>query len=153
MFKRILVNSGLHTWVHLPPACRMDVLILLQWWHGHTLLSMTPPFYVSWSRRGHLDHADSSDSKARSYTRLVCRNPELWWHAPLAWWWETQNTSPFMCVSECQMDWSSKAPDQKRSIPLGCELGLLERRFVKLEGDEDYGEALQACARARMSGA
>ena len=44
--------------------------------------------------------------------------------------------SPFMCASDCQMVWSSKAPDQKRSIPLVCELGLLERRFVKLEADE-----------------
>ena len=51
------------------------------------------------------------------------------------------------------MDWSSKAPDQKRSIPLVCELGLHEWRFAKLEADEDYGEALQARTRARMSGA
>ena len=48
------------------------------------------------------------------------------------------------------MDWSSKAPDQKRSIPLVCELGLLEWRFAKLAMNEDYGEALQARARARM---
>ena len=48
------------------------------------------------------------------------------------------------------MDWSSKALDQKRSIPLVCELGLLEWHFAKLELDEDYGEALQACARARF---
>ena len=61
--------------------------------------------------------------------------------------------SPFMCASECQMDWSSKASYQKRSIPLVCELGLLEWHFTKLEADEDYGEALQACARARMGGA
>ena len=51
------------------------------------------------------------------------------------------------------MDWSSKGMDQKRSIPLVCELGLLEWRFAKLEADEDYGEALQARARARMGGA
>jgi len=51
------------------------------------------------------------------------------------------------------MDWSSKAPDQKRSIPLVCELGLLEWCFAKLEADEDYGEALQARERARMGGA
>jgi len=51
------------------------------------------------------------------------------------------------------MDWSSKAPYQKRSIPLVCELGLLEWQFAKLEVDEDYGEALQERARARMSGA
>ena len=50
------------------------------------------------------------------------------------------------------MDWSSKGLDQKRSIPLVCELGL-EWQFAKLEADEDYGEALQASARARMSGA
>ena len=50
------------------------------------------------------------------------------------------------------MDWSSKAPDQKRSIPLVCELGLLEWCFAKLEADEDYGEALQARERARMGG-
>jgi len=31
-----------------------------------------------------MDHADSGDSKARSHTRLVCRNPGPWWHAPLA---------------------------------------------------------------------
>ena len=61
--------------------------------------------------------------------------------------------SPFMCASECQMDWSSKAPDQKRSIPLVCELELLEWRFAKLEADEHYGEALQARARTRMGGA
>ena len=34
-----------------------------------------------------------------------------------------------------------------------CELGLLEWQFAKLELDEDYGEALQARARARMGGA
>ena len=33
-----------------------------------------------------------------------------------------------------------------------CELGLLEWHFAKLEADKDYDEALQACARARMSG-
>ena len=43
--------------------------------------------------------------------------------------------------------------DQKRSIPLVCELGLLEWCFAKLEVDEDYGEALQAHVRARMGGA
>ena len=58
--------------------------------------------------------------------------------------------SPFMCASECQMDWSSKGLDQKRSIPLVCELGLQEWQFAKLEADEDYGEALQARGRARM---
>ena len=51
------------------------------------------------------------------------------------------------------MDWSSKAPYQKRSIPLVCELGLLEWHFAKLEADEDYGEALQARARAKLGGA
>ena len=51
------------------------------------------------------------------------------------------------------MDWSSRAPEQKRSIPLVCELGLLEWRFAKLLADEDYGEALQARERARMGGA
>ena len=51
------------------------------------------------------------------------------------------------------MDWSSKVPDHKRSIPLVCELGLKEWRFAKLEADEDYGEALQARERARMGGA
>ena len=50
------------------------------------------------------------------------------------------------------MDWSSKGLDQKRSIPLVCELGLHEWRFAKLEADEDYGEALQARTRARMGG-
>ena len=34
-----------------------------------------------------------------------------------------------------------------------CELGLLEWCLAKLEVDEDYGKALQACARARMGGA
>ena len=61
--------------------------------------------------------------------------------------------SPFVCASECQMEWGSKAPDQKRSIPLVCELGLLERCLAKLEVDEDYGEALQTHARARLGGA
>ena len=51
------------------------------------------------------------------------------------------------------MDWSSKALDQKRSIPLMCELGLLEWRFAKLAADEDYGEALKVRTRARMGGA
>ena len=49
------------------------------------------------------------------------------------------------------MDWSSKAPDQKRSIPLVCELGLLEWQFAKLEADEDYGEAF-ASARESKDG-
>ena len=51
------------------------------------------------------------------------------------------------------MDWSSKALDQKRSIPLVCELGLLEWCFAKLVADEDNGEALQVRTRARMGGA
>ena len=51
------------------------------------------------------------------------------------------------------MEWSSKAPDQKRSIPLVSELGMLERCLAKLEVNEDYGEALQARARARLGGA
>ena len=50
------------------------------------------------------------------------------------------------------MDWSSKAPYQKRSIPLVCELGLLEWHFAKLEADEDYAKALQVRSRARMGG-
>ena len=51
-----------------------------------------------------------------------------------------------MC--EWVLKWSGgvKASDQKRGIPLVCELGLLR-------ADEDYGEALQARARARMGGA
>ena len=61
--------------------------------------------------------------------------------------------SPFVCASSCQMEWSSRAPDQKRNIPLVCELGLLERCLAKLEVDEDYGEALQASASARLGGA
>ena len=99
-----------------------------------------------------MDHADSADSKAGSHIRLVCRTLVfggiLHWHDD----WR-RKMSLFMCASESQMDWSSKAPDRKRSIPLVCELGLLEWRFAKLEADEDYGEALQASARARMSGA
>ena len=59
--------------------------------------------------------------------------------------------SPLICASECQMDWSSKAPDRKRSIPLVCELGLLEWRFAKLEADEDYGKAF-ASARESKDG-
>ena len=51
------------------------------------------------------------------------------------------------------MEWSSNAADQKRSIPLVCELGLLEWCLAKLEVYEDYGEALQACARAWLGGA
>ena len=53
------------------------------------------------------------------------------------------------------LKWSGgvKASDQKRGFPVVCELELLERRFAKLEADEDYGEALQARARARMGGA
>ena len=47
MFKWRLVNSWLHTSVHLPLACKMDVLKLLQWWHGHILLLMNPPFFFA----------------------------------------------------------------------------------------------------------
>ena len=50
------------------------------------------------------------------------------------------------------MKWHSSALDQRRSIPLVCELGLLERRFAKLEADEDYAKALQVRSRARMGG-
>ena len=58
------------------------------------------------------------------------------------------------CVCEWGLKWSEglKASDQKRSIPLVCELGLLERRYEKLEADEDYGEVLQARSRARLGG-
>ena len=94
-----------------------------------------------------MDHADSADSKAGSHTRLVCRNPGPWWHAPLAQRLEAQNTSPFVCASGCRMDWSSRAPKQKRSIPLVCELGLLEWRFAKLVAEE-----ARLCKRAREQG-
>ena len=52
------------------------------------------------------------------------------------------------------LKWSGgvKASDQKRGIPLVCELGLLERRYAKLEADEDCGEILQVHARARLGG-
>ena len=58
------------------------------------------------------------------------------------------------CVCEWGLKWSEglKASDQKRSIPLVCELGLLERRYAKLEADEDCGEILQVHARARLGG-
>ena len=58
-------------------------------------------------------------------------------------------------VCERVLKWSGgvKASDQKRSIPLMCELGLLERRDAKTETDEDYGEALQVRATARLGGA
>ena len=45
------------------------------------------------------------------------------------------------------------AKPRTRREPLVCELGLLERRLAKLEVDEDYGEALQMHARARLGGA
>ena len=56
------------------------------------------------------------------------------------------------CVCKWGLKWSEglKASDQKRSIPLVCELGLLERRYEKLEADEDYGEVLQERSRARL---
>ena len=73
MFKWRLVNSGLHTWVHLPPACRMDVLILLQWWHwSYLVVDDSSISDAGWNRGGHIDHADSGDSKAGSHTQLVC---------------------------------------------------------------------------------
>ena len=58
-------------------------------------------------------------------------------------------------VCERVLKWSGgvKASNQKRSILLVCELGLLERRYAKLEADEDCGEILQAPARARLGGA
>ena len=53
-------------------------------------------------------------------------------------------------VCEQVLKWSGgvKASDLKRGIPLVCELELLERRFAKLEADEDYGEILQARTKA-----
>ena len=53
MFKWRLVNSGLHTWVYLPPACRMDVLILLQWWHwSYLVVDDSSISDVGWNRGG-----------------------------------------------------------------------------------------------------
>ena len=40
----------------------------------------------------------------------------IWWHDALGL--EVQSTSPLMHMSMCQTGWSSKAPDQKRSILL-----------------------------------
>ena len=93
-----------------------------------------------------MDHADSADSKAGSHIRLVCRTLVfggiLHWHDD----WR-RKMSLFMCASESQMDWSSKTPDQKRNIPLVCELGLLEWRFAKLEAEE-----ARLCKHAREQG-
>ena len=54
-------------------------------------------------------------------------------------------------VCERVLRWSGgvKASDHKRSIPLVCELGMLERRCAKLKADEDYGEV---CKHARGQG-
>ena len=50
--------------------------------------------------------------------------------------------------------WTGVAkPQTRKGAFLWCELGLQEWQFAKLEADEDYGEALQARARARIGGA
>jgi hypothetical protein len=65
------------------------------------------------------------------------------WHNALGL--EAQNTSPFIHASKCQLEWSSKGLERKRSIPLAlCVQELLERSYAKLEADEDYAKALQA---------
>jgi hypothetical protein len=45
---------------------------------------------------------------------------------------ETQSTSPFVHVSKCQSEWSSKSLERKRSIPLVCMRARAAR--VKLCG-------------------
>jgi hypothetical protein len=44
-----------------------------------------------------------ANNKARSYTRLVCKNHGPWWHDPLnnALELEVQNTSSFAHASKC----------------------------------------------------
>ena len=55
-------------------------------------------------------------------------------------------------VCERVLRWSGgvKASDHKRRIPLVCELGLLERRYAKLEANEDYGEVFASAHEGKV---
>ena len=50
------------------------------------------------------------------------------------------------------LKWSGwiKVSDQKRSIPLVCELRILERRYAKLEANEDYGEVFASAHEGKV---
>jgi hypothetical protein len=64
------------------------------------------------------------------------------WHNALGF--EAQNTSPFMHASKCQLEWSSRGLERKRSIPLALRAQeLLEQSYAKLREDEDSAKALQ----------
>ena len=56
------------------------------------------------------------------------------------------------CVCEWGLKWSEglKASDQKRSIPLVCELRILERCYAKLEANEDYGEVFASAHEGKV---
>ena len=63
----------------------MEVLELLQWWHGRIWLLTIPPFDVSLKWRRALRPSQLRRTiKIRSYTRLVCRNHEPRLHDLLA---------------------------------------------------------------------
>ena len=60
----------------------LDIIAVVVW--SYLNVDESSIFYASWSRGGHMDHADSADSKAGSHIRLVCRTlglgGMLHWH-------------------------------------------------------------------------
>ena len=80
----------------------MEVLELLQWWHGRIWLSMTPPVWCRPKRR----RAPCQLNwiiKVRSYTQLVCRNHGPRWHDPLAQCFGVGGAKciSFLCIWAC----------------------------------------------------
>ena len=80
----------------------MEVLELLQWWHGRIWLSMAPPFWCGPKRR----RAPCQLRwiiKVRSYTQLVCRNHGPRWYDPLAQCFGIGGVKyvSFLCIWAC----------------------------------------------------
>ena len=151
--RKINMSEGLVN-IDLPwhkPECTyqqrtwMEVLELLQWWHGRIWLSMTPPVWCRPKRR----RAPCQLMwiiKVRSYTRLVCRNHGPWWLDPLAQCFGIGGAKyvSFMCIWACANQGGVAKPWIVRGaflffcVRCGCW-----RRYAKLATDESC-KALQA---------
>ena len=75
--------------------------------------------------------------EAMSYTSLVCRNhalsEALHWHNAVGL--EAQSASPLVHLSMCQIAWSSKGLEGKRSIPLASMCTQAARESLCKAGD------------------
>ena len=117
----------------------MEVLKLLQWWHGHEWLSIIPqclcrlkrrkvrrPCRLRWTTRPDLTHG-----------KFVVDHG-LWCHV-------CGHNAP-RNTSKCQSEWSSEGleAEEEQFLLLECAQELIEPGYAKLELGENYGQAMQA---------